>query len=664
MKTVNSYDIFDTLIARKVQKPNDIFDIIEKKYPYHNFKNLRIEAQNNSNHTIENIYIKFQLLTNESDDIINNLRDFELKTEMENTIPIISNILKIKDGDIFVSDMYFTHDEIIKLLNYHKINSNITLYVSPGGKNNGYMWAKLIKEYNIINHIGDNYHSDIIMAKKYNINGIYTQIHNFSYLESHLVHTNFELCNFIRKFRLMNPYDEISYEYKIYEQQILYNIPLLLFMCKKLVNILITEKRTTVLFLSRDGCLIYKLFTFLYPQYNSIYLHSSRIINTDYNLDYVSYLKNIYNKDKCILFDLHGSFNTGRKLFMDIFAHLPRIFIFDLSIIQKYYDGITYITSVGNTIGHKIEVYNQDIVGTLVDFKNGKPIRMPNEVSLIYIKIIHNTIEQFIKYITDKTIIISSTFFDDDLFWKNYYNNIVLKSETIFNNRYTHTEKTLTYLANKYNTDKGNKYKCAHNYMIKYQEIISDILNEKNLNNNISNIDLLEIGLNRDNTNNIPSLKVWNDYFYNNINITGFDNQPDFLKFNMCENNIKIIIGDQSDENDLQKLMYKQYNIIIDDGYHASKHQQISFKTLWANVKSNGYYVIENLHYQPLTEMCIKTKTLFENWKNNNWIESEFIKLHEIKCIQNEIESINFFDSQSKLWGNSVNNALVYIKKK
>jgi len=156
---------------------------------------------------------------------------------------------------------------------------------------------------------------------------------------------------------------------------------------------------------------------------------------------------------------------------------------------------------------------------------------------------------------------------------------------------------------------------------------------------------------------------MWNNYFNNNINITGFDININFLKFNNLYDNIKIIIGDQSNENDLEKLKYKKYDIIIDDGYHASKHQQISFKILWSNVKSNGYYIIEDLHYQPEPENCIKTKELFEQWKYNNWIESEFINKNDIINIKNEIEYINFYDSQSKLL-DKYNNSFLYIKKK
>jgi len=659
MKVVHSFDIFDTLLARTVENPIDIFDSIEKSIPYTNFKQLRLKSQANSNNTMDSIYHQFKLLSGESDNTIQMLREFELKTEMENTIPIMSNIVKIQDGDIFVSDMYLSHDEIRRLLNYHSINPNTELFVSSGGKADGSMWGRLVKEYAIVSHTGDNYHSDIVMASKYSIKGVYTDVYKFSPLEHHLYSIDAKLCTLLRRFRLMNPYKEMTLEYKLFDQQIQYNIPMLLFMCRKLNSILKDENRTTVLFLSRDGCLIHRLFSFLYPQYKSIYLYSSRILNTSYTDEYISYLKKHYNEHECIMFDLHGSFQSGRPLFMKVFGHLPRIYIFDLSTPSNYYNKMTYTTR----ISEDIERFNQDINGSVIDYKNGTPIHMPTESPLNYIKILHTVMDFFLHSIKDTNVILSSDILNNEDFWKSYYKEIVITSERILDNIYNHPERMLTYLANKYKSDKGDQYMCSHHYTIPYQEIISMYLSELNKKSTSNQFDLLEIGLNRDSTSSIPSLLIWNDYFYSNINITGFDINKEFLQFNSLYNNIKIFCGDQSNESDLQQLVYKQYNIIIDDGYHGSKHQQISFKTLWPSVKSGGYYIIEDLHYQPEQESCVKTKALFEQWKSGNFIESEYISISEIHSIQKEIHSIGFYDSKSKLWGDSVKNAFVYIKK-
>lgn len=652
---VNSFDIFDTLIARTVENPTDIFDIIEKTYPYPNFKNLRIEAQTLSNHTMDSIYENFQALTNEPDDCINKLREFELKTEMENTIPIMSNILKIKDEDIYVSDMYLSKDDIKKILTYHKVNITPKLFVSPAGKHNGEMWKKLNAMYTIKTHVGDNYFSDIEMALKNNITGIHTNIHKFSHLEKHLLRNGyFDLSKALRTFRLMNPYDENSKEYEIFDQQINYNIPILLFICNQLNGILIKENRDTVLFLTRDGCLIIKLFSYLFPKYTSKYFHSSRIINQNPNENYEQYVKDNYDDKRCILFDLHGSLESGRNLFLKLYGKLPRIYIFSLSKLENCYSDMTYFLHGSS----RIEEFNQDYKGTLVNFNNNKDIRAPVENKLEWIDIMHQCIDLFIKNFKREHI--CSDFFIDSKFMSNYYRSIVDNVPQILPNQYE--IDTLTALANQNKTDKGDAYACAHHYTLKYEELFSILLTEKIEKRDFTKFELLEIGLNRDNTNSIPSLNMWKRYFFNNINITGFDIDNAFQKFS--EENINIITGDQSQEIDLIKLKTKAYDIIIDDGWHASKHQQISFKILWSSLKSGGFYVIEDLHYQPISESCIKTKELFKQWKLKNWIQTEYIFSNEIDKIKDEIESIDFFNSHSVLWGDSVENAFVYIKKK
>lgn len=652
LRYVQSFDIFDTLLARTVKVPSDLFDIIEQKFPYPNFKQIRLLAEQNCNGTMDSIYNNIQQLTNQPKELIQKLREFELQTEMENTIPIMTNILRINDGDILVSDMYLSHNEIRRLLDYHKINPNTTLYVSPGGKYNGSMWHKLVQEYRILSHTGDNYHSDILMAAKYNILSNHTVYHIFRIIEIFFLTRNFEVSTFLRKFRLMNPYIENSEEWYTYEVQISINIPLLIFMCHKLAEILQKENRTTVLFLTRDGCLLIKLFSFIYPQYKSVYLHSSRIINLEYTDDYISYLKANYNKDTCLLFDLHGVFNSGRKMWQTFFGHFPRIFIFDLTTIVDITDNITYIT----TSNPHLEKLNLDLCGCLIDYKNNKAIRMPPEYDLHLVSIAHKTVQQFIDYTNNKQLLCDKLFKDDKI-WSNYYINY--GTPNIKNKNYDDHNKTLTYFANHYKTDKGNQDGCAHYYTIIYQEIISDILDK----DPYKRVDLLEIGLNRDNTDSIPSLLMWNDYFTTNINITGFDINPDFYKFNKQYKNIKIYIGDQSNEEDLQQLKYKEYDIIIDDGYHASKHQQISFKTLWSSVKSGGYYIIENLHFQPEKETCISTRMLFQLWQNNYWFTNEYINKEDIDLIKQQIKSIKFYDSKSTNCGNNTKNAFLYVEK-
>jgi hypothetical protein len=77
--------------------------------------------------------------------------------------------------------------------------------------------------------------------------------------------------------------------------------------------------------------------------------------------------------------------------------------------------------------------------------------------------------------------------------------------------------------------------------------------------------------------------------------------------------------GDLSNPVDLQHLadLTESFDIIIDDGSHASPHQQLAFKYLFPKLGAGGVYVIEDLHWQsPVYETLIpgtpKTSDFFE----------------------------------------------------
>ena len=143
----------------------------------------------------------------------------------------------------------------------------------------------------------------------------------------------------------------------------------------------------------------------------------------------------------------------------------------------------------------------------------------------------------------------------------------------------TDSMKELTKLGIKYGTDKATYHL--------YTEIYDDYFKKFN------NPNILEIGVHRG-----ASLQMHNEYFNEKCNIVGLDSR-DRLKYKGNGKNIKIITGDQSKIEDLKKCVdavkEKEYDIIIDDGGHFVKAQQISFSFLFDFVKKKGIYIIEDL---------------------------------------------------------------------
>ena len=141
----------------------------------------------------------------------------------------------------------------------------------------------------------------------------------------------------------------------------------------------------------------------------------------------------------------------------------------------------------------------------------------------------------------------------------------------------------MNYLKNFYkNNTKKNLNKWEHYFDI-YDENFFKFRNTK--------ITILEIGVFRG-----GSLKMWQNYFGPDTKIIGIDIDPLCKQYE--DNNIKIYIGDQTEENFLQSILKENDNpdIIIDDGGHTSNQQISSFNFLYENLNLGGIYLVEDTH--------------------------------------------------------------------
>lgn len=101
---------------------------------------------------------------------------------------------------------------------------------------------------------------------------------------------------------------------------------------------------------------------------------------------------------------------------------------------------------------------------------------------------------------------------------------------------------------------------------------------------------LLEIGIQGG-----ASLRMWKEFFPNGA-ITGCDINKDAF---FAERRIECCYLDQSSRTALTEFRetHKEgFDIIIDDGSHKMRDQQISLALLFPMLKSGGFYAIEDLH--------------------------------------------------------------------
>lgn len=206
--TTVSFDIFDTVLFRMVAKPVDIFenvaciakkrgvlsgDLFETEY-----KNIRIEAEKKarkarqkmtgeSEVSLEDIMKQIPEFIGDSDA----LAELEMETEQRycylnpDFLEVLDCLVYLNEKVIFVSDMYFSADQIKFLFHDQpEVLENIAkIYVSSEygvDKKSGNLFELVLQEEQIASgmllHIGDNYVSDVVKAAEKGIRAVWYSV--------------------------------------------------------------------------------------------------------------------------------------------------------------------------------------------------------------------------------------------------------------------------------------------------------------------------------------------------------------------------------------------------------------------------------------------------------------------------------------------------------
>ena len=187
-----SFDIFDTVIGRRVQKPVDIFSLVSTRllaeHPEvqhdiaENFHDLRRKAEADARKAasaedinFDDIYDQLARTCSLSKAQRDFLQMFEFRLELENTRPIHTNVKQIhnllQQGErvIFISDMYLQSKYIKQLLaKASPVFAELPLYVSNECgllKQTGSLFKYVLEKENIrpeeLIHRGDNPVADL-----------------------------------------------------------------------------------------------------------------------------------------------------------------------------------------------------------------------------------------------------------------------------------------------------------------------------------------------------------------------------------------------------------------------------------------------------------------------------------------------------------------------
>ncbi|GAB4303084.1 MAG: hypothetical protein Kow0058_17230 [Roseovarius sp.] len=104
-------------------------------------------------------------------------------------------------------------------------------------------------------------------------------------------------------------------------------------------------------------------------------------------------------------------------------------------------------------------------------------------------------------------------------------------------------------------------------------------------------ISFLEIGIFRG-----GSIPMWKGYFGAGSRLCFVDVDPACAAH--AEPGTSVEIGDQADPDFLARLAARHgpFDVVIDDGGHHSHQQIASLEHLWAHMKANGRYLVEDTH--------------------------------------------------------------------
>ncbi|MDE2005397.1 MAG: class I SAM-dependent methyltransferase [Rhodospirillales bacterium] len=207
----------------------------------------------------------------------------------------------------------------------------------------------------------------------------------------------------------------------------------------------------------------------------------------------------------------------------------------------------------------------------------------------------------------------------------------------------------LTELADRHGSDKGMRAgNGPHRYSLLYDLIFHDLRTRP--------IVLGEIGLavgGPDGGGPVerrtasPSVAMWLGYFPQ-ARIFGFD-ISDFA--HLESDRFRFVRGDCGTEEDLRRFATAAgaFDVLIDDGSHASYHQQLALRVLLPAMRPGGVYIIEDLHWQsPVYEGTLpqvpRTRDfLYSFLMDGIYIENRLFSRSDMEAIRNRLVSFATF---------------------
>lgn len=313
---VISFDLFDTLISRRVIREYNLFQLVERKSGIKDFADIRVASEMDivdpAYRCLDDIYNNIQKRTGIDDNFKRRLKELEFDIELKYTYrreDMCRLFQKAQDDGkrVFITtDTYYSKIQIEQLLNnLHVCHDKCTLLVSSElhkTKLSGDLFTEIdTNKKDKVLHIGDNTDSDIKKAKEmgfdtYYVMGTERALAGYCLQTAYSKAVTLEdqiLLARVKERVLNSPFALNKYKgrlniYNIEDMSLVSFFPYYYLMTEWIIDLSSEMKDKSVLLLaSRDGYLLYRIFERLkkdklLPEYfpDFYYFYASRQAST------------------------------------------------------------------------------------------------------------------------------------------------------------------------------------------------------------------------------------------------------------------------------------------------------------------------------------------------------------------------------------------------
>ena len=314
-KTLRTWDIFDTLIARRCITPDRVFNMLERRIKVKGFAVARMKAEQmlikrGRPFKLDDIYDELLKASHVDKNVADGWKKAECEIELEQAIPIVENINKVRSGDVLISDMYLPDDVIRRMLEKCGLFVPVELIITNSGKSGGAVWKQLRDQGVYLSHVGDNQQSDVKKPREFQFASSWSILNRLNQFESDLTKIDFEFAAYLRSIRLANPFDEEIKHH--YWTLFVINVGCLMLTVQLLDMIQKHYGFEHLGFCGRDTYYMRQLYQRLKRDRNEAapsdsYLYYSRKLLANSEADLIKYFSSEINGRRSLLIDLTGS---------------------------------------------------------------------------------------------------------------------------------------------------------------------------------------------------------------------------------------------------------------------------------------------------------------------------------------------------------------------